>query len=302
MPTRQNLELDTIRPLRLFVIILVLLFTIEVLVMLVLPHLLPHDGTKIVEALIDACLLTGVLAPLLWYLIVKPLQKLAATRQRLLALTLSAHESERGRNARDLHDSVGQSLTGLMIGLKTMESLTQIAALQQQARELRQIGSDMHDEIRRLARGLRPAVLDDLGLVPALERLVEDLAASHQIEATFERDCEQGARLPDDLQTAVYRIVQEAATNAVRHGKAKHVQIKLTCSPRKLTIAVSDDGVGFEVAAALRLDQVNSPFGLLSIHERAGLLGGEAQITSQPGRGTQIRVTFPLQELVASDG
>ena len=302
MPTRQNLELGTIRPLRLFVIILVLLFTSEVLVMLVLPHLLPHDGTKIVEALIDACLLTGVLAPLLWYLIVKPLQKLAATRQRLLALTLSAHESERGRIARDLHDSVGQSLTGLMIGLKTMESLTQIAAMQQQARELRRIGSEMHDDIRRLARGLRPAVLDDLGLVPALERLVEELAAAHQIDATFERNCNQEARLPEDLQTAVYRIVQEAATNAVRHGKAVHVQIKLNCSPSELTIAVADDGVGFEVATALRLDQENSPFGLLSIYERAGLLGGEALITSQPGRGTQVQATFPLPRMVTDNG
>lgn len=302
MPTRQKLELGTIRPLRLFVIILVLLFSIEVLVMLVLPHLLSHDGAKLLEAIIDACLLTGVLAPLLWYLIVKPLQKLAATRQRLLALTLSAHESERGRIARDLHDSVGQSLTSLMIGLKTMEGLSEEESVQQQAQELRRIGSEMHEEIRRLARGLRPAVLDDLGLVPALERLVEDLATAHRIEATLERDCDEGARLPDDVQTAVYRIVQEAATNAVRHGKAQLVQVKLTCSPRELTISISDDGAGFDVANALRTDQENSPFGLLSIHERASLLNGEAVFTSRPGHGTQVRVIIPWKPLVTKHG
>lgn len=283
-------------------IILLLLFSIEVLVMLVLPHLLQQDDAKILEAVIDACLLTGVLAPLLWYLIVKPLQKLAATRQRLLALTLSAHESERRRIARDLHDGIGQSLTGLMIGLKTMEGLSGKESVQQQAQELRRIGSEMHEEIRRLARGLRPAVLDDLGLVPALERLVEDLATTHRIDAKLERDCEEGAKLPDDVQTAVYRIVQEAATNAVRHGKAQRVQVRLTCSPRELTISISDDGTGFDVANALRTDQESSPFGLLSIHERAGLLNGEAVITSRPGHGTRVRVTIPWKRTVTNHG
>jgi signal transduction histidine kinase len=302
MPTRQNLDLGRIQPLRLFVIILVLLFSIEVLVMLVLPYLLPIRGTKLAEALVDACLLTGVLAPLLWYLIVKPLQKLAATRQRLLAFALSAQEDERGRIARDLHDSLGQALTGLMIGLRTIEGSSQEESVQLQARELRRIGSEMHDEVRRLARGLRPAVLDDLGLVPALERYVVDLAAAHQINAKFERDCLEGIKFPADVQTAVYRIVQEAATNAVRHGKAAHVQVKLSCSPRGLSIAISDDGAGFDVATALQSDQENSPFGLLSIHERAVLLGGEATITSRPGRGTQVRASFPVQWMVASNG
>ncbi len=301
MPTRQNLELGRIQPLRLFVIILFLLFTIEVLVMLVLPYLLPVSGNKLVEALIDACLLTGVLAPLLWYLIVKPLQKLAATRQRLLALALSAQESERGRIARDLHDSLGQSLTGLMIGLRTIEGTSQEESVQRQAHELRRIGSEMHDEVRRLARGLRPAVLDDLGLVPALERYVQDLAAAHQIEAKFERHCQEETKLADDVQTAVYRIVQEAATNAIRHGKARQVQVQLSCTPRELHIAICDDGAGFDVAKALRSSQESSPFGMLSIHERASLLGGEATITSRPDHGTQVRVHFPLQRLVASN-
>ena len=302
MPTRQNLELGRIRPLRLFVIILILLFSIEVLVMLVLPYLLPISGPKLAEAIVDACLLTGVLAPLLWYLIVKPLQKLAATRQRLLAFALSAQEDERGRIARDLHDSLGQALTGLMIGLRTIEGSSQEEAVQLQARELRRIGSEMHDEVRRLARGLRPAVLDDLGLVPALERYVADLAAAHQIDAKFERDCQEGIKLPADVQTAVYRIVQEAATNAVRHGKSQHVQVKLSCSPALLTIVICDDGVGFNVSKALRSGQDNCPFGLLSIHERASLLGGEAAITSRPGQGTQVKANFPLKGTVANHG
>lgn len=302
MPTRQNLELGKIRPLLLFVIILIVLFTIEIIVMLVLPYLTPADSPAVFGALIDACLLTVVLAPLLWYLIIKPLQKLAATRQRLLALTLSAQENERSRIARDLHDSLGQSLTSLMIGLRMIEESSNDAHVQSQARELRRIGNETHVEVRRLARGLRPAVLDDLGLVPALERYVEDLCSSQQIAATFERNCEESMKLTGKVQTAVYRIVQEAATNAIRHGKAKLLRIKLGCSPQQLQLEIVDDGLGFDVSSALKSDHANSPFGLLSIHERAGLLGGEAIISSHLGQGTQVRVHIPLESAEANDG
>lgn len=302
MPTRQNLELGRIRPLRLFVIILIVLFTIEIIVMLVLPYLTPANSAITFGALIDAGLLTIVLAPLLWYLIIKPLQKLAATRQRLLALTLSTQEQERGRIARDLHDSLGQSLTSLMIGLRTIEESSTEQHVQMQARELRRIGSDTHDEVRRLARGLRPAVLDDLGLVPALERYVEDLCSAQQTSAQFEHDCLESVELNEQIQTAVYRMVQEAATNAIRHGKAKSLRVKLSCNPQLLRLEIVDDGVGFDVAAALKLDQSHSPFGLLSIQERAGLLGGEAMIASRPGQGTQVRVQIPIEPAEAHDG
>lgn len=302
MPTRQNLELGVIRPLRLYMFILFVLFTIEILVMLVLPYLTPANSDSAVTALIDASLLTGVLAPLLWYLIVKPLQKLAATRQRLLALTLTAQENERRRIARDLHDSLGQALTSLMIGLRTIEESSSDQNVQSQALGLRRIGSDMHDEVRRLARGLRPAVLDDLGLVPALERYVQDLGSTHQISATFEPDCPASDSLTDEMQTAIYRIVQEAATNAVRHGKAKSLRVKLRCTARQLQLEIVDDGAGFDVATALISDQANSPFGLLSIHERASLLGGQASIHSRPGQGTQVRVQIPLPPEEQHDG
>lgn len=295
MPLRQHLELGKIRPLRLFVIILAMLFTIEVIVMLLLPFLMPASSAHTIGALVDACLLTSVLAPLLWFLIIKPLQRLAATRQRLLALTLSAQENERGRIARDLHDSLGQSLTSLMIGLRTIEESSTEQHVQAQARELRRIGNDTHVEVRRLARGLRPAVLDDMGLVPALERYTEDLCSSNQISATFEPDCSDSVKLPEKVQTAVYRIVQEAATNAIRHGQAKSLHIQLSYNPRQLWVDIVDDGAGFDVVSALKADQASNPFGLLSIHERAGLLGGEAIIDSHPGQGTRVRVRIPLE-------
>jgi signal transduction histidine kinase len=280
---------------RLFVIILIVLFTLEIIVMMVLPYLTPTNHANVVGALIDACLLTGVLGPLLWHLIIKPLQKLAATRQRLLAKTLTAQENERRRIARDLHDSLGQALTSLMIGLRTIEESSSDQNVQSQALALRRIGSDMHDEVRRLARGLRPTVLDDLGLKPALERFFQDLCSSQQITATFESACQTMDRITDEMQTAIYRIVQEAAANAVRHGKAKSLVVNLSCNSNQLQLDIVDDGSGFDVESAWKSEQENSPFGLLSIHERASLLGGQALIHSRPGQGTQVHVQIPLQ-------
>jgi len=294
MPTRNNLEFGKVRPLRLFLIILVVLFAIEAIVMFVLPLIIPPESTVTYGAVIDAGLLTVVLAPMLWILIVKPLQNLAATRQRLLAQALSAQENERRRIARDLHDSLGQSLTSLMVGLRVIEDSSTEAAVQAQVRELRRIGSETHDDVRRLARGLRPAILDDVGLVPALEHFLQDLGSSHQVEASLDLSCQEQPRLPENVETAIFRIVQEAASNAIRHGKAKHLRVKLSRGPTYLHVDIEDDGCGFNVASSLQANRMNSPFGLLSIHERACLLGGEAFISSKPGVGTHVRVHIHL--------
>lgn len=300
MPTRHDLELGKIRPLLLFALILVLLFIIEMLVMLVLAGLHAESMNSLAVALLDACMLTLVLAPLLWFLIIRPLQRLAAARRQLLALALSVQETERGRIARDLHDSLGQALTSLTIGLRTIEESSHEEHIQNYAQELRRIGSETHEEVRRLARGLRPAVLDDLGLTPALERYLDDLRLTNHIEATFEQRGE-ARRFADDIETAIYRIVQEAATNAIRHGHAKALQVKLSSDARKVTIQIVDNGLGFDVDA-VHADPTKNPFGMLSIHERAGFLGGKATITSQPTHGTKVLVTIPLPAAEKSDG
>ncbi len=166
--------------------------------------------------------------------------------------------------------------------------------MQAQARELRRIGSETHDDVRRLARGLRPAILDDVGLVPALERFLQDLGSSQQVDATLDASCQDQSRLPENVETSVFRIVQEASSNAVRHGHAKHLRVRLSCDATTLHIDIDDDGCGFDVASTPRTNQMNSPFGLLSIHERACLLGGEMQISSKPRAGTRVRVHIPL--------
>ncbi|MGV3609224.1 MAG: sensor histidine kinase [Planctomycetaceae bacterium] len=300
MKNRTPFEVQTIQPLRLFLLVLGVLFVIEAIVMFGLPLLVPAESSVAYGAVVDACLLTAILAPMLWYLIVKPLQETASLRQKMLAFAFSAQEAERRRIARDLHDSLGQSLTSLLVGLRTIEESSLDQKVIEQVQELRRIGADTHDEVRRLARGLRPSLLDDLGLLPALERYLDEIAATHHIQTELIQNCKSTVRLPDEVETAAYRIVQEAMTNSIRHGAAARIQVELQCSPRNLMIKICDDGKGFDVASALKSGNSSSPFGLLSLQERAYLLGGEAKITSHPSAGTVVQVNIPLapQEVV----
>lgn len=294
MKKRAQFEVQNIQPLRLFMLVLGVLFVIESIVMFLLPLLVPAGSGVAYGAVLDACLLTGILAPMLWFLIVKPLQETASLRQRLLAFAFSVQEAERRRIARDLHDSLGQSLTSLLVGLRTIEESSLDPKVIEQIQELRRIGADTHDDVRRLARGLRPSLLDDLGLLPALERYLDEIASTHHIQTELNQNCKTTVRLPDEVETAAYRIVQEAITNSIRHGGATLVRVDMQCNPQKLTIRIQDNGKGFDVSAAMKANNSSSPFGLLSLQERAFLLGGVASIISRPNIGTTIQVSIPL--------
>jgi signal transduction histidine kinase len=212
-----------------------------------------------------------------------------------LALTLSAQEDERRRIARDLHDGLGQSLTSLQIGLRIIEESTSELAIREQARELRRIASDTHEEIRRLARGLRPAVLDDVGLKPAVERLFADLCSIQDIDAQLEQQPKDWPRLPGEIETALYRIVQESSANAIRHGGATTLRLSLRHSAKEVRLSIRDNGCGFEPTKVLQRTNAEAPFGLTSIFERAWLCGGDVLLQSQPGQGATIEVRIPLQ-------
>jgi len=283
-----------VRPLRLFLSVLALVFVVEATVMLSLPLFMPADSTPQLEALVDALGLTLILAPLLWWLVIRPLQRLAALRASLVSQLLSAQETERRRMAHDLHDGLGQSLTTLTVGLRTLEEATSLDTVKTYAQELRRIGGDAHEEIRRLARGLRPAVLDDLGLPAALERYTADFRTAHGVETSFACNCPKESRLPAEVETALYRICQEATMNAVRHGRAKRIDIALVCNASTAELRIVDDGRGFDPSEVLNRPAEQGPFGLLSMRERAEQLGGEATITSTVGSGTQVSIVVPL--------
>ena len=303
MAIPQLLALPKTRPFRLFATILFSVFAVEVAVMFALPHLVPPGSSVTFTAVLDSCLLTIGLAPLIWWLIVQPLQRLADFRQRMLALVLSAQEDERRRIAGELHDGLGQTLTSLLIRMRAIEESSSDQQLQDRLHDLRNIGAGAHDEIRRISRGLRPVVLDDAGLIPALERLLSDLRASHKIEVHSNLDDVEKTRASTELETALYRITQEALANATRHGKATQINVTLHCEePGHLELSIDDNGSGFCPADVMSERSGSSPFGLLSIYERATLLGGEAKIESQKGTGTRIRVRVPIAGTRGIDG
>jgi len=219
------------------------------------------------------------------------LEAVSRARADLLKQLLSAQEDERRRIARDLHDSIGQSLTYLIVTLKSMEAEVDGPVAHAAAR-LRQLAEQSLQEARSLARGLRPTVLDDLGLEPALERLIAESAESSRMQASFEYDSPSGARLPEPVETALYRIVQEALTNVMKYAAAKRVLVRIRQSADVIEALVQDDGRGFIVKRAGA-----ATVGLGSIRERAALLGGTAEITSSPGGGTSVLVRIPAARL-----
>ena len=301
MNTRPIMALPNPKPLNLFAIVLCSIFAVEAGVMLVLPRLLPANSGVEFTAFLDSCLLTIGLAPLIWWLIVRPLQRVADVRHHMLALVLSTQEDEQRRIARDLHDGLGQTLTSMQVRLRTIEESTSDVKLQSSLHDLRQIGVGALDEIRRLVRGLRPAVLDDVGLIPALARLFEDVQASHNIEIQFKFKPGDRARLSPDVETALYRILQEAIANATRHGNASRIVVDLSCKLNHINLSIRDNGVGFSSAHVTYKHDKKSPFGLLSISERARLLGGNAWIESEVGNGTHVRVVLPWADMETID-
>lgn len=298
MPQRILFALQRIHPGRLFVLLLASIFGVEAVVMLLLPRIVPANSDVSFTALIDACLLTGLLAPLIWGIVIRPLQRLAEMRHQLLAITLSAQEDERRRIARDLHDELGQSLTSLLVGLRVIEESIKDPAIREQIQGLRKIGSDTHEEIRRLARGLRPTVLDDVGLQPALERFLADLRSIQDIDAQLESTLQGCPRLPGEIETALYRIVQEATANAIRHGGATMLRLTLNCTPKEVRLSIGDDGRGFEPAKVMKRQNADAPFGLTNIFERAWLCHGDVTVQSRPGQGALIEVRIPLSATV----
>lgn len=293
---------QTVNPWWMFLIVLAAAFVVESTIMMVLPLLLPADCSPWCEAVADALLLTGVLAPFVWLVFVVPWRRMAENRRHLLEWSMTAQEEERKRIARDLHDGLGQSLTNLLVGLRAIEETSAEAGIRGQAHELRRAGAEAHDEVRRLARGLRPTILDDVGLTAALERLLDELQTTCHIRTTLNTAELTECRLPAPVETAIYRIVQEATNNAVKHGGAQHVRVAIRCGRDGLEVEIGDDGRGFDPEAILNDPAGPKPFGLLSMQERAALLGGTAQIESHRGGGTVVRIRIPRQKAEVSGG
>ena len=218
----------------------------------------------------------------------------AEVRARLLEQVTTAQEEEQRRLARELHDETGQSLTSLLVGLRTLAEAQSLDAVREQVAELRRVTARTLDEVRRLARGLRPGVLDELGLVPAVEQLALDHGQMRSITVEVSAVGFGAERLAPAVEAGLYRVIQEALTNAAKHSGARTANVVLQRRRDAVQAIVSDDGCGFDVEGTLRTPAARAHLGLHGMRERAALLDGTVTIESTPGEGTTIYVRVPV--------
>ena len=224
-------------------------------------------------------------------------QKLEALRADLFQRTVRAQETERQRIARELHDGIGQTLTALGLGLRglidRMELDTPRAV--KQARQLQEVATDGLDELRQMVWGLHPPQLDDLGLVSAIRSLGREVGDVSGLSVNVINEM-HGQKVSSESRVVLFRIVQEALTNVVRHAHASEVQIQLDCIGDQIQVEIRDNGQGFD-PDLINLNVRHPNLGLLGMVERAALIGGTCQVRSKPGSGTSVLIKAPLHQM-----
>ncbi len=221
-----------------------------------------------------------------------------ALRQALLRQAVEAQEEERRHIARELHDEAGQALTALRWELAALEEALPKRQdhhdeIRKRVVTLRELTERVMEDLRQLTARLRPAVLDELGLVAALITYADDCSSRYpfavEVEVTGHR-----RRLPSEIETALYRIAQEALTNVAKHAQARHAWVRLHIGEEEVRLTVSDDGVGMDVEEAQRAAACGKGWGLAGICERVQLIGGKLDLRSAPGEGTDVIVQVPI--------
>jgi signal transduction histidine kinase len=202
---------------------------------------------------------------------------------------LRGQEEERSRLSRELHDQTGQALTALLLGLNAARRATGLDEAKAALADLDDVVREALADVRSIAVRLRPAALDELGLAAALERLASSAADGTGAEVAVTTTLATDERLPTEIETAVYRIVQEAVGNALRHGGAGRVDVTVVTRPDAVIASVEDDGCGFDPVAVR-----HGRLGLVGMRERAALFGGRLAVESSPGRGAAITAELPL--------
>ncbi|MDR7482302.1 MAG: histidine kinase [Armatimonadota bacterium] len=225
--------------------------------------------------------------------------------RRLPGQILRAQEEERRRIARELHDEAAQALTSLLVRLRLLDQASEPAQVRARVRELRALTARALDDVRRIAVELRPSVLDDLGLAAALAAHADEINAAGGMRVTVAATG-LDRRLPAEIELALYRIAQEALTNARRHGQATRADVCLRRGPDGVSLEVSDDGIGFDPARAGPTRGLPATpaagngnaggLGLAGMAERIALVGGRLEVRSAPGTGTTITAWAPVHD------
>jgi signal transduction histidine kinase len=213
--------------------------------------------------------------------------------ERLYRKTISAQEEERQRIARELHDETCQALVALVLRFEAALALSAPPEVRQRLVEGKALAAATLDEVHRLIFDLRPSILDDLGLVPAIRWLADRQLQPLGIAVRCELEDLDG-RLGPEVETALFRAIQEALANVARHAEAEAVLIQLAGRDHALQIEIEDDGKGFDPAIVADPAPSGRGLGLMGIRERLELVGGRAHIDSSPGHGTRVTLEVPL--------
>ena len=217
-----------------------------------------------------------------------------ADLRELSARLLRAQENERRTLARELHDEVGQSLSAILMETENAEEAATAAKMRDHLGAIRTLAEKTVNEVRDLALLLRPSMLDDFGLVPALNWYAREMSKRTGLNVVLAAD-ENADDLPDEHKTCIYRLAQEAINNSARHANARTVEVEVKRDASRVLFSVRDDGAGFDTRFVRGL-------GLLGMEERVRRLGGHLEIDSHLGRGTRIAAELPIEELARKNG
>jgi PAS domain S-box-containing protein len=222
-------------------------------------------------------------------------QAVESQRSDLLRRLVSSQEMERRRIARDLHDQLGQRLTALRLKIASLKDATsEIDGISSRVQRLQEIAEKLDSEVSFLAWELRPSALDDLGMTEAIGAFVCEWSRHYDVSADFRSGMLFVERLPQDTETHLYRITQEALNNIAKHAFANHVSVLLESREQNLILIIEDDGRGFDPEKLETPRESGRGLGLLGMQERASLIGGDVEIESRPDNGTTIYVRIPI--------
>lgn len=222
------------------------------------------------------------------------LRREMAEREALRRKLLHAQEEERRRIARELHDQMGQNLTALNVGLKSLLDGQSRSGLGSRVQHLQELATQTARDLHRVAVELRPAALDDLGLVKAIRALIETWSTRYRIDVDFEAGQYKAAGISSEIETILYRIIQEALNNVAKHSGATRVALVLRRTEEQVQGIIEDDGRGFDARVTSQSGNGSGRLGLLGIRERLGIVGGEFKIESAPKRGATLFVRIPI--------
>ena len=205
---------------------------------------------------------------------------------------IEAQENERRAIGRELHDEIGQTLTGLKILLEMVQRQS-LETSREKLVQIQDVVGELIDHVNALSLDLRPPMLDDLGLLPALLWFIDRFTSRMNVTVAFQHDGLQNKRFTPAVETAVYRLVQEALTNIARHAKVETANVRILVREKYLELSVEDQGAGFDVQTAF---ERRDALGLNGMRERVRLLDGDLEVNSTPGEGTRIFFRLPLKE------